>query len=92
MHGFLEERADFLRVDVRPSVEAEGWNIVLRLDGSYAIPELSDVCLDNVREELARMLLAEIPGIELIWWNGAPVEDDDEPQPSDAATNGGGAR
>lgn len=32
---FIEERRDFLYVEVAPSARGEGWDVVLRLDGTY---------------------------------------------------------
>lgn len=78
LRGFLEERADYLRVDVRPAVEDDGWDVCLRLDGTYAIEELATANANSIREQLQGTLLAEIPGIEerMMRWHGMPDEED----------------
>jgi hypothetical protein len=77
LHGFLKEQADYLRVDVRPGVELDGWDVCLRLDGTYAIEEWATANADSIREQLATIPLAEIPRIEenMVRWHGLPDED-----------------
>ncbi len=67
--GLLRESADYLRVDVHPSdTRSEdgwrGWDVCLYLDGTYSTYEGAHAAAGVIREHLAAILAAEIPGLE----------------------------
>jgi hypothetical protein len=68
--GFLAERADFLHVYAAPSVSGDGFDVVLRLDGTYADQELAQEAAGGMRQMIER--LADVPRTGRTWWDGPP--------------------
>ncbi len=66
--GFLAERRDYLHVHIAPSVSGDGWDVVLRLDGTY--PERADAvaAAAAIRERIDD--LADVPRDGRRWWDG----------------------
>lgn len=58
IHGFLEERSDFLRVGV--SRCEGGFDVVLRLDGTYASREWAESSATEICKQLATILKQEV--------------------------------
>lgn len=59
--GFLQERSDFLKVKVihRPGWSPdpdEGWDVVLRLDGTYASPYDAEEAAQSIRQALEQLI------------------------------------
>lgn len=67
--GFLSERRDFLHVYAAPSV-GDGWDVVIRVDGSY--PERTDAegAARGIREWIERLVDVRRDGPS--WWGGPP--------------------
>jgi hypothetical protein len=63
--GFLEERADFLRVGVMSS--GDGWDVVLRIDGTYSDRTLADDAREGMERWLRSVFKRE--GIQWIGWS-----------------------
>jgi hypothetical protein len=58
---FLKERIDFLRIDVVQDPARKGWDILLRIDGSYSGQELALECADSMAN-----WIENIEGIEAL--------------------------
>lgn len=73
---FFDERADFLEVGVYPSLTQEGWDVCLRIDGTYAglSSPLGATSGGTVwKTELLDALIADgIDPKQLRHWNGIP--------------------
>ena len=78
---FINERRDFMYVYTAPSARGSGWDVVLRIDGTYADRELAD----HVAEYLRQRVLA-IEGLNKsgIYWMQGPPEQKEEPRPIEA--------
>ncbi len=68
--GFLSERQDFLHVYTAPSVSGSGYDVVLRIDGTYTSKRDADDAALGMREWMER--LTDVDKDDRIWWNGAP--------------------
>jgi hypothetical protein len=68
--GLLEERADFLHVAVVPSVSGEGFDVVLRLDGTYSDREGAEQAAGGIRSMIEG--LTDVPADRRTWSNGPP--------------------
>lgn len=58
-------REDFLHIHATPSSSGSGWDVVLRIDGTYADKDLAEAVADGLRKVI-------VPPPGAIWWNGAP--------------------
>lgn len=67
---FLAERRDFLYVYAVLSESDDGWDVVMRLDGTYASEESALEAARELRERIEQ--LADHPRDHHIWWNGPP--------------------
>jgi hypothetical protein len=70
---FLTERADFLHLSVEPSVSGDGFDVVLRLDGTYAERELADAALEGIKHRIEE--LEDVPTGRRHWWEGPPWQE-----------------
>lgn len=71
--GWLAERCDFLHVHAVRSVRGDGWDVVLRVDGTYAERADAEAVAAWLREAVTRgELLTDIPRERLAWWAGPP--------------------
>ncbi len=61
--GFLQDREDYFRVSVVRSSVGHGWDVVLRLDGTYDTQEAAAIAAERVKE----MLLA-VEGLDHERW------------------------
>ncbi len=68
--GFLAERRDYLHVHVTRSVSGEGWDVVLRLDGTYHTEADAVAAAGAIRDWMAN--LADMPTTGRRWWDGPP--------------------
>ncbi len=50
--GFLRDREDYFRVSVVRSPVGHGWDVVLRLDGTYDAQEAAVLAAERVKEML----------------------------------------
>jgi hypothetical protein len=66
----LNEREDFLHVFATPSVSGEGWDVVLRLDGTYTSQLDAEEAVIAARECIEG--LKDVDGADRSWWNGPP--------------------
>ncbi len=48
--GFLRDREDYFRVSVVRSSVGHGWDVVLRLDGTYDAQEAAVLAAERVKE------------------------------------------
>lgn len=69
--GFLRERADFLHVYAVKSPGGSGWDVVLRIDGTYANRPDAEAAAEGIRERILR--LDDVPPVGRIWWQGPPT-------------------
>lgn len=76
--GFLEERSDFLNVHVEPSISGEGWDVVLRVDGTYADRPGAEAAAEGMRDWINR--LVDVPWRPRPWWNGPPFATEPRPR------------
>jgi hypothetical protein len=53
--AFLSERADFLHVGVVPGVNGFGYDVVLRIDGSYIDEEDAYAAAEELRNRIRRV-------------------------------------
>lgn len=68
--GFLSERRDFLHVYATPSVRGEGFDVVLRIDGTYTGRAMAEDAALGIREWIDN--LADVRRDRRDWWNGPP--------------------
>jgi hypothetical protein len=67
---FLEERRDFVHAYATPSVSGEGWDVVLRIDGTYATEEDALEAAEGIRQQVLR--ISDVPNDGWTWLNGPP--------------------
>ena len=68
--GFLTERQDFLYVYATKSVSGAGWDVVVRIDGTYSDrTNAKDAALD-IADWLTS--LTDVGKTERYWWGGPP--------------------
>lgn len=48
--GFLTERRDFFHVTVTPGCNGWGYDVVLRIDGSYSTKEAAEAAAEGMKE------------------------------------------
>jgi hypothetical protein len=77
---YLSERRDFLHVGVAPSASGEGWDVVLRLDGTYSDRATAEAAVDDTRWRLEH--LGDVSTEGRIWWDGPPFESDPTREPN----------
>jgi hypothetical protein len=68
--GFLSERQDYLHVYAAPSVSGSGWDVVMRIDGTYSGRELAEAAAGGMREWIGR--LRDVASDDRGWWDGPP--------------------
>ena len=68
--GFLTERRDFLHVYAAPSVSGEGFDVVMRVDGTYSDEIGAEEAAKGIREWIER--LEDVPAEGHAWWIGPP--------------------
>ena len=68
--GFLTERQDFLYVYVAESAGGSGWDVVLRVDGTYTDRATAEGAADGIREWMAG--LTDVGMARRHWWQGPP--------------------
>ena len=68
--GFLSERRDFLYVYATRSVSGEGWDVVLRVDGTYTDKADAEGAAVGIRDWLAGLVDVRRDG--RVWWDGPP--------------------
>lgn len=76
--GFLSERQDFLHVYAAPSVAGEGFDVVLRIDGTYTERADAEEAVEGIRDWIAG--LEDVAGDKRVWWDGPPFEVDSKPR------------
>lgn len=69
---WLSERSDFLHIYAAPSTSGSGWDVVMRIDGTYFGNDAKEMA-----EEVAKALRddvrwADVPRDRMIWWEGPP--------------------
>jgi len=78
--GFLTERADFLYVYHVPSAMRDGWDVVLRVDGTYSDEADAIEAAEGMRQWIES--LVDVPKDGRTWWKGPPewkqVRDDSD--------------
>lgn len=67
---YMTERADFLYVYAAPSVAGHGWDVVMRLDGTYA--DRADAEAAALMERSRINALADVGKAHRHWWAGPP--------------------
>jgi hypothetical protein len=67
---FLASRSPFLHAYATKSVTGSGWDVVLRLDGTYADKPLADELAGYFREALND--LPDVSWEKRDWWSGPP--------------------
>lgn len=67
--GFLSERHDFLYVHVVKSA-GDGWDVVVRIDGSYAERASAEGAAEGIRMMMDR--LTDVDKTNRFWWDGPP--------------------
>jgi very-short-patch-repair endonuclease len=67
--GFLTERQDLLYVYVVKS-RGEGWDVVVRIDGSYHDRSNAEDAAVDIREWMTS--LTDVGMTERYWWGGPP--------------------
>jgi hypothetical protein len=68
--GFLTERRDFLYVYAAPSVSGDGFDVVMRVDGTYSDEAGAEEAAKGIRESIER--LKDVPAEGHTWWIGPP--------------------
>jgi hypothetical protein len=68
--GFLQERRDFLHVYAAPSVSGSGWDVVVRIDGTYDSQANAEDAASGIRQMMEA--LKDVPMDGRTWWNGPP--------------------
>jgi hypothetical protein len=67
---YMTERADFLHVYAAPSAAGSGWDVVMRLDGTYA--RRADAEAAALMERSRIDALADAGKARRYWWAGPP--------------------
>ena len=76
--GFLSERRDFLYVSVVPSASGDGFDVVVRVDGTYSeLAEAEDAAL-GIRRWIES--LTDVDATGRVWWAGPPFEPQPRPR------------
>jgi hypothetical protein len=68
--GFLTERADFLFVYHTPSPRGEGWDVVIRIDGTYSEEHRAIEAAEGIRGWIDS--LVDVPNEGRSWSAGPP--------------------
>jgi hypothetical protein len=69
--GWMTERRDFLYVYVVPSAAGDGWDVVLRIDGTYADKADAEGVASMYRTALMDgTFAADVPTDGRDWWEG----------------------
>lgn len=68
--GFLTERRDFLHIYATKSTSGEGYDVVMRIDGTYFDKEMAEACAEGMKEIFDS--IRDIPKDKRIWWSGPP--------------------
>jgi len=71
---YLSERRDFLHVGVAPSVSGEGWDVVIRVDGTYSDRAGAEAAVEDTRWRLEH--LRDVSNDGRTWWDGPPFDSD----------------
>lgn len=78
LDDWIAERADFLHVHVVRSVGGSGWDVVLRIDGTYSDRAMAEEVAEMLRTEVRPMVVeaqdrsGSPARRELSWWAGPP--------------------
>lgn len=67
---FLTERRDYFHVSVIPSYRGGGWDVVLRVDGTYYSEADAIGAAEGIR--LWMEGLSDVPATGWVWWDGPP--------------------
>ncbi len=67
---FLAERRDYFYVSVVPGANGWGWDVVLRLDGTYTTREGAQGGAEATRHRLSHLF--DVTNEGRIWWDGPP--------------------
>lgn len=65
---FLTELRDYLYVYVAPSVRGDGWDVVVRIDGTYGDKDEASAAAVSIRA--AMEALSDVPMEGRDWWDG----------------------
>lgn len=67
---FLNERRDFLYVYPARSASGQGWDVVVRLDGTYS----DEAMVKDAAKEIRRVIdsLTDVRHDDRPWWGGPP--------------------
>lgn len=71
---FLTERRDFLYVYATKSASGQGWDVVVRVDGTYSSKVGAEGAAEGIREWMAN--LSDVPREGRDWWYGPPWKRD----------------
>jgi hypothetical protein len=63
---FMKERADFLCISVVPSQIHRGWDVVLRVDGTYTDQLLAEDCAMGIVQMIES--IEDLPRNRHPWW------------------------
>ena len=72
--GFLSERRDFLHITAAPSLAGDGWDVLLRVDGTYAERGDAEAAAVELRDWIER--LRDVRADGRTWWHGPPIAHD----------------
>jgi hypothetical protein len=67
---FLAEPRDFLHVFATPSVSGDGWDVVVRIDGTYPTQLGAQEMVAALRDRMEHLVDVSNSGRD--WWNGPP--------------------
>jgi hypothetical protein len=67
---FLSERRDFLYVYAAPSESGTGWDVVVRIDGTYSEHADAEDAGGGIRQMFD--MLVDVPRDRRTWWEGPP--------------------
>lgn len=62
---YITTRPEYLRVSVVKSEGEDGWDVVLRIDGSYSDRRTAEAVASGLRRRL-------VPPVGADWWDGPP--------------------
>jgi hypothetical protein len=68
--AFLADRRDFLHVYATRSVSGKGWDVALRVDGTYTDRADAEGAAVGIRDWLGE--LVDLPRDRRDWWDGPP--------------------
>lgn len=77
--GFLSERQDYLYVYAAPSMSGDGFDVVIRVDGTYDDQATAQEAAEGIRHWIEG--LEDVDASRRVWWHGPPFELDPRPRP-----------